>query len=137
MVGDLGVWEIRKNMFAPNIPVYIVFHNNNDFDIEYLLYAWKSCVISTMFSSLKYEMQSPNQVGTSMRCPRYLYVLHVQILSHNFQLNSFFVQMSGLSFRINFNAFPKVVQKSFLVAVLAFFSSFFFSGVSSKSSLSG
>ena len=56
------------------------------------------------------------------------YELHVQVLSQNVQLNSVFGQISGLSLRVNINAFPKVVKKSSVVAVLASFSNSFFSG---------
>ena len=62
----------------------------------------------------------------------YLYVLHVQVLSQNVQLNSFQGQRSGLSLCININAFAKVIQKSSPVAVLAFFSNSFFSGVTTR-----
>ena len=60
-----------------------------------------------------------------MRRPIYLYVFHAQVLSQNVQLNNFFGQMSGLSLHININAFPKL-------AVLAFFSNSFFSGVTTR-----
>ena len=62
----------------------------------------------------------------------YLYVLHVQVLSQFVPLNSSKGQISGLSSCIKINAFPKVIQKSSLVAVLAFFSNSFFSGVTTR-----
>ena len=43
-----------------------------------------------------------------------------------------FEQMSSLSLRVNIIAFPKVVQKFSLVAVLAFFTDSVFSGVTTR-----
>ena len=105
-------------MSAYNIVVDIVVYNNNGFDIECNVNVWKSLVISTMFPCLKYKS--------------YLYILHVQVLSQNHQLNSILGQMSGLSLCININAFAKVIQKLSPVAVLAFFSNSFFSGVTTR-----